>query len=234
VFMPNGDGFAPREAVCRGRYLVEIDGALYWTDARWVVVAKMGQSTKSATIAANIAGGDGPWINPDSALIADGEYASVECLGDFIGTKTLALTGFGFDGPGGIPASATILGIKAEVLCSCDNASVYEGWITAVLDGARILDSNHARGPYMEVPWPTTPAYIEYGGADDLTWGALSAEDVRSVTFGLGVSVDVYDDTARVDHVRITVYYEQPLGGFVRRIRTQVPFAQQIDPRIPR
>ena len=55
--------------------------------------------------------------------------------------------------------------------------------------------------------WPTSDAYLTYGGATTL-WGLdWTPADINASNFGAAVAARVQNGTARVDHVRITVYY---------------------------
>jgi hypothetical protein len=54
--------------------------------------------------------------------------------------------------------------------------------------------------------WTTTDTYITYGGPTD-TWGEnWTLADVNSAQFGAAISARVQSATARLDHLRITVY----------------------------
>ena len=59
--------------------------------------------------------------------------------------------------------------------------------------------------------WPSTDAYQTYGGATELwgqSWGIV---DVQAANFGGALAARVQNGTARVDHMRITVYYYSTL-----------------------
>ena len=54
--------------------------------------------------------------------------------------------------------------------------------------------------------WPTTDAYSSYGGPSELWGRTWTTSDINSINFGAALSARVQNGTARVDHVRITVY----------------------------
>jgi hypothetical protein len=59
--------------------------------------------------------------------------------------------------------------------------------------------------------WPTTDAYTSYGGSTAL-WGTTwLLTDINSTTFGAAISARIQNGTARVDHMRITVYSHSTL-----------------------
>jgi hypothetical protein len=54
--------------------------------------------------------------------------------------------------------------------------------------------------------WPTTDAYVSYGGATDV-WGmSWSVADINSTGFGAAISASRSNGNLQVDHFRITVY----------------------------
>ena len=59
--------------------------------------------------------------------------------------------------------------------------------------------------------WPTTDAYASYGGSSSL-WGRTWTEaDINSSSFGAAIATRVQNGIARVDHMRITVWYYSTL-----------------------
>ena len=54
--------------------------------------------------------------------------------------------------------------------------------------------------------WPTTDEYVMYGGPAYL-WGTTwDYTDINNTGFGAAMAVEVYNGSAQVDHMRITVY----------------------------
>jgi hypothetical protein len=59
--------------------------------------------------------------------------------------------------------------------------------------------------------WPTSDGYATYGGATQL-WGlSWLPSDITASNFGAAIAARVQNGTARVDHMRITVYYYSTL-----------------------
>lgn len=59
--------------------------------------------------------------------------------------------------------------------------------------------------------WPTTDAYANYGGSSSL-WGRTWTDaDINSANFGAAIATRVQNGTARIDHMRITVWYYSTL-----------------------
>lgn len=54
--------------------------------------------------------------------------------------------------------------------------------------------------------WPTADAYVTYGGPTDLWGRSWTVADINDPGFGAAVSALVQNGTARVDHMRISVY----------------------------
>jgi hypothetical protein len=54
--------------------------------------------------------------------------------------------------------------------------------------------------------WPTTEAYVSYGGAGDLWGTSWSVTDINNANFGAALSVNVQNATAAVDHMRIGIF----------------------------
>jgi len=59
--------------------------------------------------------------------------------------------------------------------------------------------------------WPTTEGYATYGGATQLWGQTWLPADVQASNFGAAISARVQNGTARVDHMRVTVYYYSTL-----------------------
>lgn len=146
------------------------------------------------------------WTATSSACSSDDNRATVALLVNQ-SSKTLRATGFLFS----IPSTSTINGILVEVEKSALNAvsaDVYDSIIRLTLGGATAGSNKADTG----TSWPDTDAYISYGGATDL-WGTTwTPTQISSSTFGVDVvakiPVDEIDvNTARVDHIRITIYY---------------------------
>ncbi|WP_317899569.1 T9SS type A sorting domain-containing protein [Aurantibacillus circumpalustris] len=72
-----------------------------------------------------------------------------------------------------------------------------------LVKGGVITGNNYAQ---TTSAWSTTDAYTSYGTPTDL-WGTTWADsDINATTFGAVLSATVQNGTARVDHMRITIY----------------------------
>lgn len=80
--------------------------------------------------------------------------------------------------------------------------------VVKLVVGGSVVGSNLAD---TVTNWPTDIAYSSYGGATNL-WGLTpSVADVNGSTFGVVISATVAtNDTASIDHIRMTTYYSVP------------------------
>ena len=158
----------------------------------------------NASTFANFGGGVA-WATPGNAALSDNAYATaVLALGD--ASQTLKCTGFGFS----IPPRANIIGVKLEVERSQTGggADIRDNQISLFVGGSPEGDNKADTA----TTWPGADAYKTYGGATD-TWGlgTLTPAIVNASDFGIGVRAEALAaGTARVDHVRVTVYWELP------------------------
>lgn len=76
------------------------------------------------------------------------------------------------------------------------------------------------------VAWGTTDAYTTYGGSTSLWGQTWTLSDVNNASFGAAIAARVQNGTARIDHMRITVYAQSTLPveliGFQARQEGQV------------
>ena len=72
----------------------------------------------------------------------------------------------------------------------------------------RLVDAGTVVGNSLAgtAPWTTTDTYVSYGGPTQLWGHAWTLADINSSTFGAAFAAQVQNGTARVDHMRITVY----------------------------
>ena len=147
------------------------------------------------------------WGNPGRAVASDDSRAGCNEGNPPGATHYLKATNFGF----AIPAGAKIDGIKVEAEIKHSSASTaYDNSIKLVKAGSYVGD-NKARE--SSVYWPTSDAYVTWGGETDL-WGTTwSVDEINNSGFGVGISgvfSPVYS-TASIDHIRITVYYSSAI-----------------------
>lgn len=138
----------------------------------------------------------------------------------------LDATTFGFN----VPTSATINGVKVEI----ERSQAASGSVKDVT--VRLLKAGTATGDNKAdttSSWPTSDTTATYGGAADL-WGAtLNASDVNATNFGVTLKVEgnAGVDTARVDYVRITVYYTAAGGSELNNLVGWIALPTTENPR---
>lgn len=145
------------------------------------------------------------WSNPGYAETSNDDRATVSA--DYGGNDIshyLKATNFGFS----IPTGATINGIKVEIEKSehVAAANIFDESIKLVVGGS-ITGDDKADA----TEWGTSDAYATYGGESD-TWGlSPTAAQINSSDFGavIAANMPVGFGQARVDHIRITVYYTE-------------------------
>lgn len=163
----------------------------------------------SPTSAANnVSIGSVPWGGTGNTTTSNNSRATATSLilGDV--SNYLVCTGFNFD----IPTTAVICGVRVEIEKSGAGLlqSVQDHSIR-LTQGGLISGNNYAVGGN----WPTTDTYFSYGGPANL-WGlALTPAMISSPTFGVAISANLSGSlilpSARIDHVRITVFYDNSL-----------------------
>lgn len=150
-------------------------------------------------------GGNGvDWSNPGNAQASDNVRATA-ALQTSQATKNLKATGFGF----AIPSDAVISGILVEVEHSesLPGCLIQVNQVKLIVAGT-IQGNDNVHGDCLT----TTDTYWSFGSSSD-TWGlVLSPADINATNFGVAVKYfAMLNDTVRVDHIRITVYYSSRL-----------------------
>ncbi|MFI5405082.1 MAG: LamG domain-containing protein [Nitrososphaerales archaeon] len=149
----------------------------------------------------NSVGGAIAWSDVDNARVQDGSYATTTLL--ITQTSTfLKASNFTW----GIPANATINGVKVEVI---RKASV----LSAINDNSvRLVLPNGTTGTDRSniSTWETTDGLAVYGNATDL-WGLpLTFALMNDTNFGFLFSVvGAGAGTASVDSINMTVFYTE-------------------------
>lgn len=156
----------------------------------------------------SLPGTPAPWSNPNN-VTSPGDYA--DAFVDSFGTDTseyLVGNGFGF----GVPADATLDGIKAEFEAFNDGlVQATDNSVRLYLDSS-IVGSELAAGTQV----PLSTGWMVYGGATEkwgVTWDAAAVALLNGGAFGTGFSVQapaVSSATVRVYRIRMTVYYTLP------------------------
>lgn len=147
------------------------------------------------------------WTNATNVLASDNSRATVTPGVGGI-SHYLKVTDFDF----ALPASATVLGIVAEIERSATESSDISDYRVRIVKGGTIGSTERAK---TSLYWPTTDAYASYGSASDLWGDTWTDTDINATTFGVAIAVtsDDSDAVAQVDHVRLTVYYQTSTGA---------------------
>lgn len=144
------------------------------------------------------------WSNPGNVTASDDSRATVVLLLNEE-SHYLKAVNFGFS----IPSNAVIKGIGVEVEAS---ALTLGADITDI--AVRIVKNNSigTTDRTSTVAWSTSDTYRRYGGAADLWGDTWTAADINIVNFGFAIAVKAAAaDSARIDHIRLTVYYALPI-----------------------
>ena len=147
------------------------------------------------------------WSSANSIFSSDNSRASVS-LTDGQESYCLEATNFGFS----IPSNAIVDGIMVEVeLSSSASSSTKDSTLKPKIlkNGSTGTQTSRSNSSY----WPTSDTYRSYGGSAekwDQTW---TPADINASNFGVSLQASAESGktaTARIDHVRITVYYSLP------------------------
>lgn len=153
-------------------------------------------------------GSSNAWSSPSNAAASDDSRATAS--GDANPTQYLKATNFGFS----IPTSAVIEGIKVEIERSSNQGGAphWTDRAVKIVKGGTVCAGNFAD---TSTQWGSSDAYATYGGQSQ-KWGQdWTPADINNSGFGVVLSAitDGLGATARVDHIRITVYYYD--GGMI-------------------
>lgn len=169
------------------------------------------------------------WDNPENAKIQNNTYAAASLSSSVRRSDWLHSTAFDFGAS--IPDSAIIRGILVEIDRCCTKS------LTTDRDSPRLIGPD---GTYIGTAkttgseWATsdTDTYEQYGGSSDL-WGTagLTGADINTVNFGVALQAYYWDASssiAKVDHPRMTVYYDPPTD------KIGAPIPARLPARLPR
>jgi hypothetical protein len=140
------------------------------------------------------------WIDPQNVKQSDNARA-YRILGNGEISYYLKATDFKFS----IPPGAEIKGIKVEIEEQESPGVIKDYSVKLVKDGSIVGDD---KAKTIQ-EWPLVDNYISYGGQSN-TWGVNWApEEINGSGFGVVISAKSFSNNAnaRIDHVRITVYY---------------------------
>jgi hypothetical protein len=153
--------------------------------------------------------GNFPFINPGNILSTDNNRASATALITLLSgsTNSLRVSGFGF----AIPASAGICGIKVELEKSATGTNLF-AWVND--ESVRLVKAGNITGANKASAgkWNSVEAYSTYGGMADQWDATWTPAEINDQGFGIAFSAHITGlisllPSARVDHVKVTVYY---------------------------
>lgn len=167
-----------------------------------VTVASSGPASGGTFATSTNNSATGEWVTPGNASASDNSYATANLSSAPTSTYYLVATNFSF----AIPSTSTVIGIVAEVEKS------RLGSVQINDDSVKILQSNVISGTEKATAtnWPTSDAYTTYGTSTTDLWGLTWTPTlINSSGFGVAIAGKVASagSTARIDHIRITVYY---------------------------
>lgn len=151
-----------------------------------------------------IAGSNKAWTSVGNVASSDNTYATFGNLTGGTGSFTdyLTATNFGFS----IPSGASVDGIVVEVERSDPNFRTSD-YSVKIIKGGAISTTERSGG----ATYPAADSYQTYGNPADL-WGETWTDvDINSSNFGVAVAARRNSaggtTGGRIDHVRITVFY---------------------------
>ncbi len=169
-----------------------------------------------------------PWGNTGNAAVSDDNRAintiDLANSGDY--TDYLQATGFGFT----IPTNSLIDGIEVEVERS-DLGSKARDYSIRIVKNGVIKNQDKAANQ----GWPSNDTYRTYGGNTDLWGETWTPADINASNFGFAIAAYRQgggngSSFARIDHIRITVYYSALLpveiSNFVNSIQNDKAILQ--------
>ena len=151
------------------------------------------------------------WNNPDNIKISDNTYAS-SVSSTFGSTRYLKATNFGFS----IPADAIIKGVSVGIEHGHIGPFAADWAVQIIKSDGTLGDTNKAKGTVWSSGVDET---YSYGGNDDLWDEVWTAADINNANFGVVLQAYMYNTTALVDNIHITVHYtpvsSSPLPTFL-------------------
>jgi hypothetical protein len=170
-------------------------------------IAAEAQSQKSpGTVEDKEGVGTIAWTNPNNAKASDNTYATSAVTSAAV-THYLQTKSHGF----ALPESATVLGIIVEVERSNPELATKQNLVDSTV---KLAKAGEPGGTNKAKPgiWEETDVLVSYGGSDDLWGQTWTASEINAAGFGAAFSckgVGGETTTARVDFMRITVYYTE-------------------------
>ena len=152
--------------------------------------------------------GGSVWVNPTNTYVDDsGNTYAYSVIPDTY-SDWLFLRGFDFSS---IPSNADITGYEVKIEAIASNSNAIEDWTVQLAQDTTEIGDNKGTATTLGTSWGT---WLTYGGENDLWGTTLTASDVKSSTFGVGMvyeSSDGADRTIYVNAVTLTIYYSGTL-----------------------
>jgi hypothetical protein len=174
----------------------------------WQIAADTTSGPNNPGTTANVDyGGGNAWANTDCVKSHDTSRATVT-MAQGVNSDYIWTTNFGFS----LTSCASIDGIKVEVERNGPvSLTIYDASVR-IIQGGSVVGTEKADA----TDWPVAEAYFTYGGTTD-KWGAtwVCSDIDGNANFGVAVAASNQNTgsrQARVNHIRITVYYTQVSG----------------------
>lgn len=158
------------------------------------------------TIVNDAAPGGIPWTSPAFAADSNDNWATAALNGE--SSQYILATNFGFS----IPSGSTIDGIVIEVEKSVTGSGLIGEYEVVVIRGGGSPGTSVHTGA---VSWTGTDTYDDFDttptSLHGLSWTDVDT-DINVISFGFRIGVwelDTVAATARIDHMRVTVYYTE-------------------------
>ena len=151
-----------------------------------------------------IPGSNQTWNNPGNTSTSDNSYSNFNNITGPIGAYTnyLVATNFGFN----IPLGVSMSGIIVEIERSDPNFRTAD-YSVRIVKGGTIGTTEKATGS----SYPSSDSYQSFGNAGDLWGESWTVTDINSANFGVAVAAQRSATggitAGRIDHIRITVFY---------------------------
>lgn len=155
------------------------------------------------------------WNSPSLITTEDGAGAlAIGTIGSTVTTHYIKGTNHGFS----IPNGARITGIQADFKRKKADAGITVQDTSVKIVKAGVISGNEMANPSSS--WPTSLAYVSYGGEDSL-WGLeWEPGEINNSSFGVALSAKIVgtgegSTNLTVDVIRITIFYRflEPGGG---------------------
>lgn len=176
--------------------------------------------------------GQAGWSNTQNVLAKDGQNSRTTFSGS--GTsKTLIAKGFGF----AVPQNSIIKGVKVELTVKSSSINPNPKIDFVKLAKKTGTETTLFSSPKGEGASTGSLQTHIFGGETDTWGGILTAAEVNSPDFGLGIRAKTTisgASTVEIDHVNITIYYSPTANLFGRYYcgQDQLLNISQLDPSI--